>query len=352
MPASLGATALWPNPGGTGFAFTARPVTPARAPSPGPADYDTRPATPGRSALSTSRNASNPSSAATWGGRTAPQLAPPHPSATPPTLGPNSHALPSVFEPGDKSHYKASGGGYSLSPRRLHGSPMEAPLRSTTPAPDAYGAPGRAVLVHPQPRFGVGARLPPGPPPSLCGPGAPVSDAATARAAPAFSLRSRSASPCRSADALGPAAFNLQGGSPAVQPAPPSWSMRIRWRPPRGPADAVPGPGAYGMVQLPHLALLMARTEHFGLPSSDSVRRTNPQLYGDYSGIGSGVMHQPAAQQCALGEAAAKALSAAVHASSSSSRAAGGSPGAQQDLPPRPRTSPATLPIARAPQRA
>jgi hypothetical protein len=132
--------------------------------------------------------------------------------------------------------------------------------------------------------------------------------------------------------------------------------MRIRWRPPRGPADAVPGPGAYGMVQLPHLALLMARTEHFGLPSSDSVRRTNPQLYSDYSGIGSGVMHQPAAQQCALGEATAKALSAAAHASSSSSsgRAAGGSPGlpAQQDLPPRPRTSPSTLPIARAPQRA
>ena len=130
----------------------------------------------------------------------------------------------------------------------------------------------------------------------------------------------------------------------AVQAAPPSWTMRIRWRPPRGPADAVPGPGAYGMVQLPHLALLMARTAHFGFESSDSVRRTNPQLYGDYAGIGSGVMEQEAAQQYKARAAGAGEGGAAG--------AAGGSPGRSSSSSSRlerPRTSPAAfLPIARA----
>ena len=292
-PPALGATALWPNPGGTGFALKSRqPALAPRGATPGPGDYDTRPATPGRSPLSTQRNSSNPSSSATWSGATGAQLAAPPRAGSPPSLGPNSYHLPSAFAAGDRSPFKRSGGGFSITSRTFHGSPLEGPLLADTPAPDAYGAPSRPVALHPQPRFAHSPRLPPGPAESLCGPGAPVSHAAVAHAAPRYSLRSRSASPHRSADALGPAAFNLQGGVPAVDPAPPSWSMRIRWRPPRGPAEDVPGPGAYGMVQLPHLALLMARTAHFGFPSSDSVRRTNPQLYSDYTGVGSGREHE------------------------------------------------------------
>ena len=152
-----------------------------------------------------------------------------------------------------------------------------------TPAPDAYGRAARALSETPQPRFGKSPRAPLSPRSSTPAPNAYAPDAsALMREAPRYSLRSRSASPFKPAEVNGPAAFNLQGVS--LRPAAPAWSMRIRWTPAKG--DDLPGPGAYGAVALPHLALMMARTAWMRLPSAEGVLRTTPGLLAQGGGGG------------------------------------------------------------------
>jgi hypothetical protein len=279
----VGATSFWPNPGGTGFSLPGR-AAPARVvATPGPLDYDTRPASPGRSALSELPNA--PGTRLNTGSPRIGALAPA--TGTGPAVGPLNYAVPSAFQPAnDRALFKRSGTGASIVPRRFHGSIEEGPLLQDTPAPDAYGLARRALSETPQPRFSKSPRAPLSPRSATPAPNAYSPDAAAAvmRDAPRYSLRSRSASPFKPAEVNGPAAFNLQGVS--LRPAAPAWSMRIRWTPAKG-AD-VPGPGAYGAVGLPHLALMMARTAWMRLPSAEGVLRTTPGLMEGGGGRGGG----------------------------------------------------------------
>jgi hypothetical protein len=270
---SVGATPFWPNPGGTGFSLPGRAAAARVVPSPGPQDYVTTTA-PGRSPLSELPNA--PGSLLGTG---SPRIGPLSASTgTGPAVGPLNYSVPSAFQPAnDRALFKRSGTGASIVPRRFHGSIEEGPLMQDTPAPDAYGRARRALSETPQPRFSKSPRAPLSPRSSTPAPGAYLPDAVALLAtAPHYSLRSRSASPFKPCEVNGPAAFNLQGVS--LRPAAPSWTMRIRWTPEKGAGNSVPGPGAYGSVALPHLALMMARTAWMRLPSAEGVLRTTPGL--------------------------------------------------------------------------
>jgi hypothetical protein len=175
---------------GTGFSLPGR-APPARVgASPGPQDYDTRPASPGRSALS-----EQPNAPATRLGTGSPRLGSlAAATGTGPAVGPLNYDVPSAFQPAnDRALFKRSGLGASIVPRRFHGSIEEGPLMQDTPAPDAYGRAARALSETPQPRFGRSPRAPLSPRSSTPAPNAYAPDAcALLREAPRYSLRSRS----------------------------------------------------------------------------------------------------------------------------------------------------------------
>lgn len=274
VPQSLGVTPFWPNTGGMGAVLTSRPHTSHTPfPTPGPLDYQPY----GGNFSSTYPNP--PTTRLDSRGPLSPT---PTQGSCPPGVGPNSYAIPSNFTPSDRSPFKRSGGGFSITSRRVHGSPEEAALlTSALPAPHDYGRVSRPLELHPQPRFGTSARDDGNRSHSTSpAPGAPVSYAGVHASSPRYSLRSRSTSPYKPADTAGPAAFNLQGPSP-VAPKAPSWSLRMRWRPERGGEG---GPGSYGPLPLPHLAGLLVRTAYLGLESGENVIHTNPDLAAEVGG--------------------------------------------------------------------
>lgn len=260
VPPAVGYSNVWTNTGGA-FSMRSRTREPRKQELPGPSDYDV-PSSIGQTHISDYRS---PQSFVFRGSE---KLIHKPVGSTPDMVGPSSYSVPSVFSPkSERSPFKSSGSGPSLRSRPTHGSPTEAALHSSSPGPAAYLP--EVLHNNTQPHFGKSERLQPTAEikhrSSTPGVGSyRIDDRPISRSSPSWSMRSRTQSPTKLSEELGPAAYNLQGSAlgnkQPTRSSSPAFSIKMRW--PSGRTNDNPGPGTYGTLHLPHLESLYQRTAH------------------------------------------------------------------------------------------
>lgn len=272
IPSSVGESNFWPNLGAAQSMLGKHPDINHERHTPGPADYTIRSTIGSGQVVSTVQNPSGVSFKGTGKGSQSPL------GSSGPNIGPNSYSLPSVFSGGnDKSIFKSSGTGYSFNSR--HEYPY---LDHCSPGPAAYDISTAFTSESPkQSRFSQSQRLLPTaqekhrattPAPSAYG---RVDARFAQRRAPAWSIRSKSERPSKAHLTPGPDNYGYASLPKTHIPI----SVKGRWKEP--PSNPSVGPGAYGVLHLPHLELLYKRTANFKRPSTHAGTRPSRDSKND-----------------------------------------------------------------------